>query len=194
MKRKLMLLALLMSLCSILTIGTLAYFTSEERAHNIITTGNIAIELQELTNELDETGQPVAFENVHGVMPGSQISKIAQIKNTGSADAYVRVKVDAAITLSSERGEQPDLSLIQPDYNLEHWLVGEGGYFYYRRRLKPGETTVPLFTKVTFAETMDNRYQNSTAIVDVRAQAVQADNNGDHVLEARGWPELSANQ
>ncbi|MFB0958196.1 MAG: SipW-dependent-type signal peptide-containing protein, partial [Clostridiaceae bacterium] len=66
MKRKLMLLALLMSLCSILTIGTLAYFTSVARAHNIITTGNIAIELQELTNELDETGQPVAFENVHG--------------------------------------------------------------------------------------------------------------------------------
>ena len=41
---------------------------------------------------------------------------------------------------------------------------------------------------MTFDVKMDNRYQGSTATVDVVAQAVQTANNGDTVMDAKGWP------
>ena len=47
---------------------------------------------------------------------------------------------------------------------------------------------MPLFTTVTFDAAMGNAYQNSTATVSVRADAVQTANNGAAVLEAAGWP------
>lgn len=35
---------------------------------------------------------------------------------------------------------------------------------------------------------MGNEYQNATATVNVSAQAVQNANNGDTVMDAKGWP------
>ena len=52
----------------------------------------------------------------------------------------------------------------------------------------PVKPRPPLFTTVTFAPEMGNEYQNSTAHIDVKADAVQVANNGDAVLEAAGWP------
>ena len=54
--------------------------------------------------------------------------------------------------------------------------------------IRPGETTAPLFTCVTFDAGMGNEYQNATATVHVAAEAVQTANNGVTALEALGWP------
>ena len=35
---------------------------------------------------------------------------------------------------------------------------------------------------------MGNEYQNSTAAIDVKADAVQTANNGETALDAVGWP------
>lgn len=69
-----------------------------------------------------------------------------------------------------------------------HRLDGKDGYYYYKEALKPGEVTAPIFTAVTFKPEMGNEYQNATATVDVSAQAVQTANNGDTVMDAKGWP------
>ena len=52
------------------------------------------------------------------------------------------------------------------------------------------KTSAPtcIFTAVTFKPDMGNEYQNATATVDVSAQAVQTANNGDTVMDAKGWP------
>lgn len=189
MKRKLMLIALVMGIISTISFGSLAYFTAEERAHNIITSGSVAIDLEELTDQLDQEGAAIPFEDLHGVMPGTRVSKIVQVTNTGTAEAFLRVRVDVAIILQDGVTGEVDLSLITIDYNLEQWTDGEDGYYYYNEPLAPGETTVPLFTTVAFADTMGNLYQNSTALVDVEAYAVQTANNGPTVFDARGWPE-----
>lgn len=75
------------------------------------------------------------------------------------------------------------------DFNDTDWTAGEDGYYYYNEILAPGEVTEPLFTTVSFDTGMNNLYQNSTAAVDVAAYGVQADNNGDTVQEAQGWPD-----
>ena len=164
MKRKLFVIAVIALCLSLMAAGTLAYFTAEDTAHNVITSGGIDIELKEWADK-DKT-EPFPAHGVSGVMPGAEVTKIVEVENTGSGEAWVRVKVTKDIQLAE--GVQGDVD---------------------NEPLAPGETTDPLFASVAFAPTMDNRYQNSTATVDVSAYAVQTANNGETVLEAKGWPE-----
>lgn len=182
MKRKLLILSVLAICIATLAAGTLAYFTSEGKAHNVITTGGVEITVQEWADE--EKTKP--FEDVTGIMPGMTVTKIAEIKNTGASDAWVRVKVEKNIKLQGEG--TPDTALVELNLNLTDWTLGEDGYLYYDKALKPGEVTEPIFTAVTFNVTMGNEYQNATATVDVAAQAVQTANNGSTAMTANGWP------
>ena len=181
MKRKLLILSVLAICIATLAAGTLAYFTSEGKAHNVITTGGVEIAVQEWADE-DKT-KP--FENLTGVMPNTTVTKIAEIKNTGASDAWVRVKVEKNIKLQGEG--TPDTGLVELTLNTTDWTEKDG-YYYYKEALKPGEVTTPIFTTVTFDANMGNEYQNATASVDVFAQAVQTANNGASAMPANGWP------
>ena len=181
MKRKLLILSVLAILVAILAANTLAYFTADTKAHNVITTGGVEIAVQEWADV--EKTKP--FEDLTGVMPNTTVTKIAEIKNTGASDAWVRVKVEKNIKLQGEG--TPDTGLVELTLNTTDWTEKDGHY-YYKEALKPGEVTTPIFTAVTFKPDMGNEYQNATATVDVSAQAVQTANNGDAVMDAKGWP------
>lgn len=97
--KKRLALALLLCICiCALVPGTAAYFTATGTARNTITAGNIQIELVETA--LTPGGDTVPFENAVGVMPGSAVSKIVQVKNTGAQNAYVRVRLEKNIRLA----------------------------------------------------------------------------------------------
>ncbi len=181
MKRKLLILSVLVICVATLAAGTLAYFTSEGTAHNVITTGGVDITLQEWADE----GKKTPFEDLTGIMPGMTVTKIAEIKNTGASEAWVRVKVEKNIQLAGEGEVDPDL--VELALDTANWTERDG-YYYYNKALKPGEVTAPVFSAVTFNASMGNEYQNATATVDVYAQAVQTANNGATALEAQGWP------
>ena len=181
MKRKLLILSVLAICIATLAAGTLAYFTSEGKAHNVITTGGVEITVQEWADE--EKTKP--FEDLTGVMPNTTVTKIAEIKNTGASAAWIRVKVEKSIKLQGEGA--PDTGLVELALNTADWTEKDG-YYYYTKVLKPGEVTAPIFTAVTFKPDMGNEYQNATATVDVTAQAVQTANNGATVMDAQGWP------
>lgn len=184
MKKKFFVCALIAICLSAAAYGTLAYFTYEDTATNVITAGNIEIDLEELAE--GENGEKVPFEDVVGVVPGDEVSKIVQVKNTGANAAWVRVSVDAAIELAEGVEGEPDLSLLTYDLNTAKWTEKDG-YYYYNEALEAGKTTEPLFTKVIFDTKMGNLYQNSVAVIDVDAQAVQVANNGTSALDAAGW-------
>ena len=181
MKRKLLILSVLAICIATLAAGTLAYFTSEEKAHNVITTGGVEIAVQEWADENKQT----PFEDLEGIMPGMTVTKIAEIKNTGASDAWIRVLITKNIQLEGE--DTPDTGLVELALNTADWTEKDG-YYYYTKALKPGEVTAPVFTSVTFNATMGNEYQNATATVNVSAQAVQIANNGATVMDAKGWP------
>lgn len=181
MKRKILILSVLVICAAILAAGSLAYFTADTKAHNVITTGGVDIVLDEWANA--ERTEP--FEDRTDVMPGAEITKIAEVRNTGSGSVWVRVQL--TVDLYSESEEQMDPKYVSLDINDTDWKYSEG-YYYYNRVLAPGETTAPIFTTVTFDANMGNEYQNSTAKVDVDAYAVQSDNNGEDVFSANGWP------
>ena len=188
MKQKLLAGAVIVIGLSLLTFGTLAYFTAEDTAHNVITSGGIDIELLEWADE--EKTIPFPEDGVSGVMPSTGGTKIVEVKNSGSAAAYVRVKVEKKIVLSEGLEGEPDSNLIKIDFDETCWTPGEEGYYYYKEVLEPNAVTEPLFTLVSFDSGMGNIYQNSTVTVDINAYAVQAANNGDHAMDARGWPEV----
>lgn len=186
MKKKLLVLAVVAICASMSAYGTLAYFTHEETATNVITAGSIKIELEEWAES--EDGSLVPFEDIDDVMPGMDVSKIVQIKNKGGQDAWVRISVEKSIILADDVEGEVDLSLVTYDLNTEDWTE-QDGYYYYNTVLKSGETTEPLFTTVYFSADMSNLYQHSKAIIKVDAQATQVANNGATVFEAAGWPE-----
>ena len=188
MKKKLIAAALLVIGIAILSAGTIAYFTSQTTAHNVITSGGVDIVLEEWA---DEDGTPYPAEAVP-VMPGQSITKIVTVRNT-DADAYVRAQFH--ITVKDADGDE-----INPEDlpNLEKAIVIEcsedwelkDGWYYYSQPLEVDQVTPPLFSEVVFdGPKMTNEYQNCTVTVDVIAQAVQAANNGKTWREAQGWPE-----
>lgn len=186
MKRKILIIAILIACLAGLTGGTVAYFTAEDTATNVITAGNLSIELVETA--INDAGETVPFRDVVGVVPGAEVSKIARVENTGDAAAYVRIRLETTVTLAEGKDGQVDLRLVTVDINTEDWTEKDG-YYYCNTVVQPGELTPPLFTKVIFDAGMDNRYEESTVKLNVRAQATQWKNNGESPLEASGWPE-----
>lgn len=194
-KWKIVALCTVLACLSIVASGTLAYFTAQETAHNVITSGGVDIQLIELSGNGGDGLTP--WRDVEGVMPGAEISKIVIVRNTGASDAWVRVKVDKTIELANKEViPNPDLMMLyngidwieQAGYEGTFWIEHDG-YYYYNDPLAPGYETPALFTTVTFdAVKMDNDYQSCKAYIDVKADAVQVANNGDTVLDATGWP------
>lgn len=188
MKKKIILaLAAVASFLSISVYGSYAYLTAEIKTENVITAGNLKIALIETSSAEDGFGAAVAGR-LNGVMPGKTISKIVQVENRGDNEAYVRVQVKKDIILA-EGNSSPDLSLVTCDFNKEYWIDGNDGYYYYRDSLEAGRRTEPLFEKVAFDASMGNLYQDSRIRMEIKAQATQVANNGESVMEAKGWPE-----
>lgn len=198
MKRKVFLLAVVAICIAIAASGTLAYFTFEDTAHNIITSGGVAIKIVEKTK--GENGALVDFpeEGIGGIMPASSVSKIVRVQNTGDSEAWIRIKMESEIrnangdSLPTQIGEehQPVISCMV----LDGWLNGEDGYWYCKKPVAPDALTDILFEEIHFAPAMGNEYQNCTANIMISAQAVQAENNGSSITEAKGWPTESSKQ
>lgn len=195
MKRKLLLLSVLIICLSVLATGTLAYFNAENAAHNIITTGGVNIEVVEQMRDGD-TLIDFPEQGINGVMPGASVSKIVKVKNTGGADAWIRVKV--SMSVEGVRGNVMPLFLsdgtaVMTFTVMEGWTDGGDGYFYYNRPVAADELTDVLFNEVCFAPAMGNEYQNCTANIFIGAQAVQSANNeipyGGNAADVSGWPE-----
>lgn len=193
MKRRIPAIALVLALLVIAASAyvTLAYFTADDQVTNVITAGNVKIELCEMMTT--ENGDAlVPFEDVSGVMPGTEVSKIVTVKNTGNNAAYVRVSVNSLIKDANDIEDEllTDRldSYIELDINTENWTYMDDGYYYYNTALEAGAETEPLFTTVKYLEKMPNEYQNTTLEMNITAYATQKANNGSNVFEASGWP------
>lgn len=184
MKKKILLAAIVVICLSVVATGTLAYFTAEGTARNVITSGFVDIELIE--KHIGEDGTEVDFPGeITGVMPGCSVSKIVSVKNTG-AESWIRVSVEKVVTAPDGSALPGDLITFQVDESK--WLLKDG-FYYYRLPVAPGESTDILFDEVHFDGAMGNEYQGCKTEILVYAQAVQTANNGATVEEALGWPE-----
>ena len=109
-------------------------------------------------------------EGITGVMPGSTVSKIVSIRNTGRSDAWIRVRV--SIEVKDGEGLPLDTGVV--GFTVEGpWFNGEDGYYYYSEAVPAERETQVLFREVRFDPDMGNEYQNCTAYIKIEAEAVQ---------------------
>ena len=190
MKRKLLLLSVMVICIAIAAAGTLAFFNGDATAHNVITTGKVAITVNEYSKyDADKTVKREEYQKEQtGIMPGTTVNKIVVVSGEdGTADAWVRVKFTKSIQLAAGKQGEVDLDLIKLNIGAD-WIDGKDGWFYYNAPVKAGQEAAPALLSVEFDATMDNTYQGATATVDVLAQAVQCANNGTSAQTASGWP------
>ena len=190
MKRKIFYIAAIIICLSIISGGTLAYFTAEDTATNVITSGDVdvsVIEQQLVGGEI----QPYPAEPVN-IMPGTSISKIVSARSMAQ-EAWVRMSY--TLTVFGADGEKLPVpgreleKMISVRVNIKDW-ISEDDWWYYPNPVSSGDTTAPFFEEVVFSgPDIGNEYQNCTVIIDVNAQAVQKAHNGTTVMEASGWPE-----
>lgn len=190
MKRKLTLIAATVALGALLVTGaTLAWFTSTDTATNVVTVGNVDIDIVETSDDQNVTvteHEGIVWNDV--MTPGQVLSKKPEIKNTGSNTAWVRASVEIKyfkgekeITLPSDVAI-PTINFNTGDAN-DKW-TSEGGYYYYNSPLttqSPADVTSKLFTTVTIPSSWTNQGEKSMADVTVKvlvkADAIQYDNN-----------------
>lgn len=190
MKRKLLFIAAALIALALIAGGTLAYFTAEDTARNVITSGVVAVELIEQQRTADGTLAPYPTERIP-MMPGQSVSKIVTVRSD-EQPAYIRARYTIAVLDAG--GEPMEVSAeqlaqvvtIAPD--TEQWTLRDG-WWYCDTAVGGGESTPALFESVDFSgPNMGNEYQGASITVDVTVQAVQAANNGATALEANGWP------
>lgn len=191
MKRKILAVSLVVIVLATLTIGTLAFFTDEDTAHNVFTSGEVDIVLEEFSDAECKT----PFVDLSGAMPDTTVGKYARITLAeGSADAWLRVQFKKSIALNEENpdaaGKTADPDLLVLGLPAEGWTDGGDGWYYYDKVLTKDEPRAMALNSVYFSKEMGNEYQGATATVTVIVQAVQKDYNSSTVQEAKGWPAL----
>lgn len=190
MKKKILYIAALVICLSLVTGGTLAYYTGSDTARNVITTGAVDVTVVNQQRVGDELvpypEQPIS------IMPGRTVSKIVSVHNE-EQPAWVRLCYTVTVydasgnVLEVTPEELADVVIIQP--NGEGWTFRDG-WWYCNAALETGETSEIFCENVKFsAEKMGNKFQKCSIVIDITAQGVQKANNGTSALDAMGWPE-----
>lgn len=178
---KLVLVAVIAIMLTLLTQPTLAYYTVIGKATNVVTSGDIALTIHEKTDQ----GADFPAEGVQ-VIPGDIVSKVVTVENSCSHPFYLRVKLVNSST-------DPDLiaqDCLKVNLNTTDWTVGADGYIYYNSILQPGQSTQPVFTQVeVVGEALGREDVGTTLNLTVKAYAVQSEHNSaEHPWDAAGWP------
>ncbi|MGX7151195.1 hypothetical protein [Enterococcus ureasiticus] len=148
---------------------TYAALTDSDQKQNEFRLGDFQTSIEE------EFDPPMTFE------PEKEYLKKVSIKNTGEQESFVRVlalpvltkkQPNGSITLlpATIDGPAPILSI---DYNLNDWIDGEDGYFYYKKKLTKGESTTNLFTKVKMNQAnITEEYAGVLLTFEVKAEGI----------------------
>lgn len=179
MKRNIKIISILLGsllVCTPLIVKkTNAAFTSKDNINNIIDIGDVDIEVSEKFIPPDN-------------WKGEDYDKQVQIQNNSKSDALIRVAIFPRwIDEKNETwsGDSKFAKLNYEDGNIlanpiinpsEKWIDGKDGYYYYNSIVPKGELTSTLLKSVSASvpDTLKERYDGKSLIVDVKAEAIQA--------------------
>ena len=193
MKKKVLSIALVLSLLAIMVGGTLAYFTAEDEVTNTFTIGSVKIEVVE---DFQEPQNMIPVVTPDDTDP-NYINKDARVKNTGDNAAYVQMYVAIPTALDNVG------AFVVVDANTGDWTtrafagtaeidgVACNVYVYrYKNQLNVNAETSDVITAAYLAPQLDydhdtNRFVMNGEAIDayvpgesiniyVAAQAIQA--------------------
>lgn len=152
-----------------LVIGSVAAYAAmmmnDEKA-NLFQIGNLQTKVKEVFTE------PTAIK------PDEKVVKKVAVENTGTVNQFIRVMLHPEIHLESlgsirllpsKIGEEIFL-----DLNSTEWKLGEDGYYYYLKSLRPGESNVTkdLFTEVKLKNDLGLEYHNAFISLLIKVEAI----------------------
>jgi predicted ribosomally synthesized peptide with SipW-like signal peptide len=194
MKQKLGLLVTAGALSALLLVGgTLAWFTDTEAATNTFEMGNVAIDLLEngsaIQGESEEFPNGFAGLQFNNLVPGDEVDKLVEVRNTGSVDAYVRIKLTSNFDQDIATEEDLDLlTLLDLNTGTAGMWEKVGDYFYYKGKLAPNALSDELLSEVSLPTSLGNEYANSSFSILIQVEAIQA----EHIYEAPASGPFSA--
>lgn len=179
-KARLLLAATCAILVTLFTQPTVAYYTAVGTATNVVTSGDICMQIHEKTAD----GSDFPQEGVY-VIPGDIVSKQVSVENICTHPFYLRIKLVGGTT---NEALPPD-ECLKMNIDVQNWTFVDG-YYYYNKILQPGETTAALLTQVEIVGSkVDMSHISSILSLTVNAYAVQSENNpAEHPWNAAGWP------
>ena len=158
----------------------LANYTVTGTTSNVITAGNIDI----IINNKIEHDKDFPELGIGGILPGQTRENTVSISNVGEHDAFIRVKV-SKLFISVDDTEL-DIEKAKLNINEDDWTL-QDDYYYYNHVLKAGETSEPLYESIKFSSALNNEVKDALFTVDIKAEAVQTQNNGIEPFDAEGW-------
>ena len=166
-KRPGLLLASLLLIFTVTTIGTVAFLVAEANTvENTFTAGTVPNQVVEKIN-------------------GTEKNNVA-IKNMGTVDAYVRALVVASWVKVDDQGVHTGeiygtMPVEGTDYTISWtkngWVKGADGFYYYTQPVGPKGVTGELFTKCNAVE--NAAPAGYTLSVEILGQTIQADGKTD---------------
>lgn len=173
MKRKISKIVIGLSAACYLFSSVTAYasWSTSGQADNFLSMGAYKTSIEE------EYTQP------EHVDPSQEVSKIVNVKNTGTVGTFVRVAIEKQIGDVNENNDfvpdetlDPEMILITCDDTV--WKEDSDGFYYYLKELKPGETTEkPLFESFTLSQEAGNAYKKKEGRIIVKMESIQAAGN-----------------
>lgn len=148
---------------------TYAALTDSDQKQNEFRVGDFKTSIEEVFDP------PATFE------PEKEYLKKVSIKNTGEQESFIRVlalpvltkkQPNGSITLLPATTDGP-APIISIDYNINDWIDGKDGYFYYKKKLTKGESTTNLFTKVKMNQAnITDEYEGVRLSFEVKAEGI----------------------
>lgn len=155
------------------------YFAGRETAVDTVSAGKVCLKI-----EAEESSGEYDGNLTEGLLPGQAVEKRPMIVLEGdSEDAYIRVKIEYGGALSEEEESSGDeeagrlrkIQELEAGISFsEGWRKGADGYYYYQKKVCPGETIV-LFTQVRIPENWGNEIAEQTFSIDLTAEGIPAD-------------------
>ncbi len=194
--KKIITAAAVTALIGVIGVGaTLAYFTDNDIAENVLTLGHVDIDLDEPNYDGDDE-----YENI---VPGDVIEKDPTVTlDPASEDAYLRMRMEIDIkklvfdvsgnNVISETDLDPQLEAdaikdimdgaagttgLMAQIEANNWYYNAtDGYYYFNEKLTRDNNQAVFFTQVELPVTWDNQMAETIIRLDVYAEAIQADN------------------
>lgn len=188
MSKRLSISILLLTIISLFIIAaTVTFINKEKAANNIITFGNIKIQLMQTTINENNEERFVDNNESFNITNHPIVSRIIKVKNLGKHEFFLRISLDM-IGIDENNNEFNANNLMKYDINTEDWIYNDGWY-YYKYIVKESEITSNLITQIFFdINNITSNYSNVKFKFNVNAQVVQAENNAKDVLNVIGWP------
>lgn len=168
--------------------STLAYFTDNDAATNVVTMGHVDIDLTEKSGD-KITDAGLTFDQI---VPGDVLSKEPIITvGSNSEDCYLRAKVEV------EGLDDTHVADLFKDNNIDiqnGWVLSTDGYYYYQSVVK-AEDEISLFKNVTIPTAWGNEVADAEFTIAIAAEAIQADHFTPATTstgEINGWNGVTA--